>query len=126
MLAFTTGAGVLIYRNAGSLAHIFNNLALTAIMLACFWYAGKWRSPFTPQPIPSPTPYYNYVVLVGALLFLMQMHGYLHTVNPDEFGFPADNHSHAHEAMATETISPGSEYGILPENESSDLLSRSQ
>ncbi len=68
----------------------------------------------------------NGLIVAGVLLFLMQMHGYLHTMNPDEFGFPADNHSHAHEAMATETISPGSEYGILSENEPSDLLSRSK
>ena len=66
----------------------------------------------------------NGLIVAGALLFLMQMHGYLHTVNPDEFGFPEDNHSHAHEAMATETVPPGSEYGILPESEPSDLLSR--
>ena len=69
----------------------------------------------------------NGLIVAGALLFLMQMHGYLHTVNPDEFGFPADNHSHAHETMTTETTTPpGSEYGLLPENEPSDLLSRPQ
>jgi hypothetical protein len=65
----------------------------------------------------------NGLIVAGALLFLMQMHGYQHTVNPDEFGFPADNHSHTHEAMAT--TPPGSEYGLLPQNESSDILSRS-
>jgi len=66
----------------------------------------------------------NGLIVAGVLLFLMQIHGYLHTVNPDEFGFPADNHSHAHEAMATETISPGSEYGILQDEETQDLLPR--
>ena len=67
----------------------------------------------------------NGLIVAGVLLFLTQMHGYLHTVNPDEFGFPADNHSHAHEAMTTETLPPGSEYGLPPENEPADLLSRS-
>jgi hypothetical protein len=67
----------------------------------------------------------NGLIAAGVLLFLMQMHGYLHTVNPEEFGFPADNHSHAHEAMATPTVPPGSEYGILPESEPSDILFRS-
>jgi HupE / UreJ protein len=66
----------------------------------------------------------NGLIVAGVLLFLMQMHGYLHTVNPDEFGFPADNHSHAHDAMTPSTAPPGSEYGISPENEPSDLLSR--
>jgi hypothetical protein len=66
----------------------------------------------------------NGLIVAGALLFLMQMHGYLHTVNPDEFGFPEDNHSHAHEAMAVPTPPPGSEYGIAPENDPSEMLSR--
>ena len=65
----------------------------------------------------------NGLIVAGALLFLSQMHGYLHTVNPDEFGFPTDNHSHAHEAMTTETLPPGSEYGILNEETSPNLFS---
>lgn len=40
------------------------------------------------------------LVVLGALLFLMQLHGYLHTRYPDEFGFNTDGHSHAHEAPA--------------------------
>ena len=67
----------------------------------------------------------NGLILAGVLLFMMQMHGYLHTVNPDEFGFPADNHAHAHEDLAVSTPSPGSEYGLLPENEPADLFNRS-
>ncbi len=63
----------------------------------------------------------NGLILAGALLFLMQMHGYLHTQNPDEFGFPADNHSHAHEALDAQPLKaapalPGSEYRIAPES----------
>ena len=62
----------------------------------------------------------NGLILAGALLFLMQMHGYLHTQNPDEFGFPEDNHSHAHEALDTQPLEaaptlPGSEYRVAPE-----------
>jgi hypothetical protein len=37
------------------------------------------------------------LMVAGALLFLMQMHGYQHSINPDEFGFAKDNHAHAHE-----------------------------
>lgn len=39
--------------------------------------------------------------------------GYEHTMNPDEFGFPDDNHFHAHETMDANTPAtplPGSEY----------------
>ena len=36
------------------------------------------------------------MVFAGTLLFLMQMHGYAHVSNPDEFGFSADSHHHEH------------------------------
>lgn len=39
------------------------------------------------------------LILAGFMLLLMQLHGYLHTQNPDEFGFSADNHSHEHMKM---------------------------
>ena len=55
------------------------------------------------------------LIVAGTLLFMMQMHGYLHTVNPDEFGFPEDNHSHAHEAMETLKPVPDSEFNISTE-----------
>ncbi len=58
----------------------------------------------------------NGLIIAGVFLFLMQMHGYSHSVNPDEFGFPEDSHSHAHEKMdAQNSPIPGQEYRVLPE-----------
>ncbi|MAF91712.1 MAG: hypothetical protein CL674_10620 [Bdellovibrionaceae bacterium] len=39
------------------------------------------------------------LMLAGFMLLLMQLHGYLHTSNPDEFGFSNDNHIHHHMEM---------------------------
>ena len=39
------------------------------------------------------------IMLAGFMLLLMQLHGYLHTSNPDEFGFSEDNHYHHHKDM---------------------------
>ena len=39
------------------------------------------------------------LILAGFLLFLMQMHGYLHTTYQEDFGFKADEHYHIHEDM---------------------------
>ncbi|MBC76015.1 MAG: hypothetical protein CME64_08355 [Halobacteriovoraceae bacterium] len=36
------------------------------------------------------------IMVAGFMLLLMQLHGYLHTSNPDEFGFGEDNHIHHH------------------------------
>ncbi|PIR22547.1 MAG: hypothetical protein COV44_07470 [Deltaproteobacteria bacterium CG11_big_fil_rev_8_21_14_0_20_45_16] len=42
------------------------------------------------------------LILGGFILLLMQLHGYLHTQSPDDFGFAEDNHSHHHERMQEE------------------------
>jgi len=39
------------------------------------------------------------LMFAGFMLFLMQMHGYLHMVNEDEFGFNVDEHNHIHMDM---------------------------
>lgn len=45
----------------------------------------------------------NYgLITAGSLLFLYQMHGWLHTTQPDEFGFSRDGHYHDHQAMDEE------------------------
>ena len=45
----------------------------------------------------------NYgLIFAGLFLFMMQMHGYSHTSDPDEFGFSADNHAHDHIRMDEE------------------------
>lgn len=40
-----------------------------------------------------------FLIVAGFYLFTMQMHGYSHTTNPDEFGFSSDNHAHEHIRM---------------------------
>lgn len=42
------------------------------------------------------------IVVAGALLFLFQMHGWLHTKYPDSYGFSSDGHFHDHQFMQEE------------------------
>jgi low affinity Fe/Cu permease len=53
--------------------------------------------------LPSFAPFSkaaNYgLIIAGSLLFLFQMHGWLHTTQPDEYGFSEDGHYHSHQAM---------------------------
>jgi len=72
----------------------------------------KWRRTKSFLQISSVSN--RSLIVAGAFLFLMQMHGYSHTVNPDEFGFPEDNHAHAHEAMQTLQPVPDGEFDISP------------
>ena len=47
------------------------------------------------------------LVYAGALLLLMQLHGYQHDADPDSFRFPAQEHKHAHEDLEVEkTVDP--------------------
>ncbi len=47
----------------------------------------------------------DFIILLGSLLFLMQMHGYLHQVNEEEFGFNHDEHYHIHEELEAQESS---------------------
>lgn len=44
----------------------------------------------------------NGLIAAGTLLFLMQMHGYVHTLTPDEFPLNKDDHHHVHQDMNQE------------------------
>jgi len=71
-------------------------LALTLMLLLL---VGWRKSPsFKPFSLIS-----NYgLIFAGLYLFLVQMHGYSHVTDPDEFGFSADNHIHEHIRMDEE------------------------
>lgn len=53
------------------------------------------------------------LMFLGFMLLLMQLHGYLHTTNEEEFGFNKDEHAHIHleqEAKALKNTSHDSIY----------------
>ena len=69
-----------------------------------------WRKAASFKPFSVASNYG--LIAAGALLFLMQMHGYSHVSNPDEFGFSSDNHYHDHLEMklvpSAQTSTPAS------------------
>ena len=44
------------------------------------------------------------LIFLGFLLLLMQLHGYLHTAYPEEFGFANKTHQHIHEDIEIENM----------------------
>ena len=68
-------------------------LALTVMLLIL---AG-WRKSASFQPFSRISNIF--LIFAGFYLFTMQMHGYSHVSNPDEFGFSGDNHAHEHIRM---------------------------
>ncbi len=76
VMMFTTGMGILIYQNIGDLGHILSIIALSILSMACFWYAFRKALPYANAEVKSPTHYYDYIVLLGSLLFV-SVQGYL-------------------------------------------------
>ncbi len=86
ILAFNVGVEL------GQIAALIVMVAILAI-----WRLFKSFEPFSKVA--------NYgLILAGSLLFLYQMHGYLHTRYPDDFGFSRDGHYHDHQTMQEELM----------------------
>jgi hydrogenase/urease accessory protein HupE len=80
----------------------------------------KWRRAPSFSQISNVSN--NALIYAGAFLFLFQMHGYSHTLDPNKFPFPVDNHFHVHEKMDAQAPVPGEEYLKTPGTEASDPL----
>lgn len=70
IMLFTTGVGILIYMNIGDIGHVVIIGVLALLMILCFGHAFKFARPFDHGKLKPPTPYYDYVVLLGCLLFI--------------------------------------------------------
>lgn len=70
VLLFSTGIGFLIYKNIGQLGHLLSIIGLFLLTIACFSYAFVKSPPYTHGRAASPNPYFDYVVLLGSLLFI--------------------------------------------------------
>jgi hypothetical protein len=82
VMLFTTGVGFLIYQNIGELGHILAILALSTLSVGCFVYCVLKGKPFSKEKVEAPNPYFDYVLLLGCLLFV-SVFGYLQF----QFGF---------------------------------------
>jgi len=76
VMLFATGAGILIYKNIGELGHLISILLLAMIMLGCFWYVINRGSDYAPVQVKTPNAYFDYVLLLGCLLFV-SIQGYI-------------------------------------------------
>ncbi|MBS1558209.1 MAG: DUF2157 domain-containing protein [Bacteroidetes bacterium] len=70
VLLFSSGIGLLIYKNIGQIGHYVSLFLLCMTTLGCFYYVFKKRLVYSNETVKQPTPYYDYVVLLGCLLFI--------------------------------------------------------
>jgi hypothetical protein len=69
ILLFMTGLGILVYLNIDTIGHTVIIGAIAAGSIACFYYGLKKRKPYSHEEIKHESPLYDYVVLLGCLLF---------------------------------------------------------
>lgn len=86
VMLFSTGVGFLIYQNIDLIGHVGIITVLTLLCGACFYYTLKKSSPFQFEKVESPSPYYDYVTLLGALL-LVSIVTYVFILTPSIYDF---------------------------------------
>jgi len=75
VLLLNVGLGALVYQHIDSIGHAALIVGIGAVSAVCLGYALRHRQPFSRGEVSSPTPYYDYVLLLGCLTFLI-MEGY--------------------------------------------------
>ena len=75
VLLLNVGLGILIYENIDTVGHAVLIVLIGLASAGCFWYAYRHRAPFSRGEVESPTPYYDYILLLGCFTFLI-MEGY--------------------------------------------------
>jgi hypothetical protein len=75
VLMLNLGLGILIYENIDTIGHAVLIGLIGLLSAGCFYYAFSKRNPFLRREVSSPTPYFDYILLLGCLTFLI-MEGY--------------------------------------------------
>jgi hypothetical protein len=76
VLLFSTGMGILVYKNISDAGHLVAIGLLILMTAACFLYAFRKGPHYSTGEVTPQTPYFDYVVLLGSLLFIT-VQGYL-------------------------------------------------
>lgn len=70
ILLLTAGVSILVYKNIDTIGHQAILLAIALVCAGCFYWCFKTKAPFSFEKIESPTPYFDYILLLGCLLLL--------------------------------------------------------
>ena len=68
VLLFTTGIGILIYLNIDTIGHQVILMLIAALCIGSFYYGYKNKLPYAHEEIKHPSPFFDYLVLLGCLL----------------------------------------------------------
>lgn len=75
ILLFTSGAGLLIYKHIDTIGHDALIVALALLTVGCFYYTYRHSPPFSKDLVETEAKFTDFVLLMGAMLFL-SLEGY--------------------------------------------------
>lgn len=71
ILLLSSGIGILVYINIDTIGHQAILAAIAAACAGCFYFAFKHKLPYQNEKIVHTSPFFDYVVLLGCLLFAL-------------------------------------------------------
>lgn len=77
VLLFTSGAGIIIYKNIDTIGHTIILALLLAVCAGCYYFCFKHSKGFSTGEVDFESPFYNYLVLIATILSCIFI-GYLH------------------------------------------------
>lgn len=80
VLLLTGGLGILVYKNIDTIGHQAVLAFIAAVTVGCFFYCWRKKAPFSWQQVQAPTPFFDYILLLGCLSLLIFL-GYLQYAN---------------------------------------------
>lgn len=70
IMLLTGGLGYIAYQNMGSFGHIISMLLIFAGIVGCFYFVNKHALPYSNTEIRINHPYFDYILILGALLII--------------------------------------------------------
>lgn len=71
ILLLTSGLGFLVYLNIDTIGHQAVLASIALACFACFYYIHKHKLPYQNNAIVYASPFFDYIVLLGSLLFAL-------------------------------------------------------
>lgn len=71
VLLLSSGLGILVYLNIDTIGHQAILAAIALACLSCFYFIHKHKLPYQNEVVVHASPFFDYIVLLGCLLFAL-------------------------------------------------------
>lgn len=88
ILLLTSGIGILVYLNIDTIGHQAILAAVGLAFCGCFFYINRYKLPYQNGQVLHASPFFDYVVLLGCLLFALFIGYFQYQYSPlgDHYG----------------------------------------